>query len=114
MSLLRASADTVHMYFGCYKCDIFMYFVLISKPCLIIMWFVYILRCSDNSRYTGCTNNLENRVVRHGKGQIHYTRDKLPVKLISYTAFTDKYKAYSFERYLKSGSGMAFRNKRLI
>jgi len=91
-----------------------MIFVLISIHSLLIMWFVYILKCSDNSHYTGCTNNLEDRIVRHGKGHVHYTRDKLPVKLISCTGFTDKYKAYSFERYLKSGSGMAFRNKRLI
>lgn len=62
----------------------------------------------------GCTNNLEDRILRHNKGQVHFTRDKLPVELISYIAFTDKYKAYDFEGYLKSGSGIAFRNKRLI
>ena len=78
------------------------------------MWYVYTLRCSDNSHYTGCTNNLNDRIERHNKGQIHYTKDKLPVSLITYLAFIEKYKAYNFERYLKSGSGMAFRNKRLI
>jgi putative endonuclease len=45
---------------------------------------------------------------------VHYTKDKLPVELLTYTAFTDKYKAYQFEKYLKSGSGIAFRNKRLV
>jgi len=49
---------------------------------------------------------------RHSKGEVHYTKDKLPVQLVTYTAFSDKYKA--FEKYLKSGSGMAFRNKRLV
>ncbi len=78
------------------------------------MWFVYILQCSNYSYYTGCTNNLENRLERHNKGQVHYTKDKLPLKLITYIAFTDKYKAYNFEKYLKSGSGIAFRNKRLV
>ncbi|MCD4724612.1 MAG: GIY-YIG nuclease family protein [Bacteroidales bacterium] len=78
------------------------------------MWYVYILKCSDNSHYTGCTNNLFDRIIRHNKGQIHYTKDKLPVKLLTYIVFMDKYQAYNFERYLKSGSGMAFRNKRLI
>lgn len=78
------------------------------------MWFVYILKCADNSHYTGCTNNIKNRIERHEKGQIHYTRDKLPVELLGFIAFMEKYKAYNFERYLKSGSGMAFRNKRLI
>lgn len=78
------------------------------------MHYVYILKCSDDSFYTGCTNNLDNRLERHNKGQVHYTKDKLPVKLISYMAFYDKYKAYQFEKYLKSGSGIAFRNKRLV
>jgi putative endonuclease len=78
------------------------------------MYCVYLLKCSDNSIYTGCTSNLENRLLKHNKGQVHYTKDKLPLELITYIAFTDKYKAYNFEKYLKSGSGIAFRNKRLI
>ena len=78
------------------------------------MWYVYILKCSDNSYYTGCTNNLKERLVRHNKGQVHYTKDKLPPELLTYTAFRDKYKAFAFEKYLKSGSGVAFRNKRLV
>ena len=39
--------------------------------------------------------------------------DKLPVKLNTYIAFYDKYKAFEFEKYLKSGSGRAFAQKRL-
>ena len=78
------------------------------------MWHVYILKCSNGKYYTGCTNNLESRLVRHGKGLVHFTKDKLPIELVSYISFTDKYKAYEFEKYLKSGSGIAFRNKRLI
>jgi len=77
-------------------------------------WYVYIFKCSDNSYYTGCTSNLEDRIIRHNKGQINYTRDKLPAEIHTYTVFKDKYKAYDFEKYLKSGSGIAFRNKRLI
>ena len=78
------------------------------------MWYVYLLKCSNNNIYTGCTNNLDQRLERHNKGYIHYTSDKLPVKLITYIAFTEKHKAFLFEKYLKSGSGIAFRNKRLI
>ncbi len=78
------------------------------------MHYVYLLKCVDGSIYTGCTNNLDNRLERHNKGQVHYTKDKLPVKLETYICFQDKYKAYDFEKYLKSGSGIAFRNKRLI
>jgi len=55
------------------------------------MWFVYLLKCNDDSIYTGCTGNLEDRLDRHQKGMIHYTSTRLPVKLITYTAFEDKY-----------------------
>jgi putative endonuclease len=78
------------------------------------MWYVYILKCCDGTYYTGCTQELDSRLSKHQKGLVHYTKDKLPVMLITYIAFSEKYKAYQFEKYLKSGSGTAFRNKRLI
>jgi putative endonuclease len=78
------------------------------------MWYVYILKCSNNSYYTGCTNDLKDRIRRHNKGQVNFTKDKLPVELITYIAFSDKYKAFQFEKYLKSGSGRAFARKRLL
>ena len=40
--------------------------------------------------------------------------ENLTVKLVSYFALKDKYKAYCLEKYLKSGSGRAFLNKRII
>ena len=78
------------------------------------MWYVYFLKCNDASVYTGCTHNLDERMERHKNGYVHYTSDKLPVILIGFIAFTEKYKAFEFEKYLKTGSGIAFRNKRLI
>jgi predicted GIY-YIG superfamily endonuclease len=78
------------------------------------MWFVYTLKCSDNTYYTGCTSDLEDRLRRHSKGENTYTKYRLPVQLAGYTVFLDKYKAYKFEKYLKSGSGIAFAKKRLI
>ncbi len=78
------------------------------------MWYVYILKCSDNTYYTGCTSDLDDRLHRHSKGENIYTKVRLPVNLIGYTAFNDKYKAFAFEKYLKSGSGKAFAKKRLI
>ncbi len=78
------------------------------------MWYVYILKCNNGTFYTGCTNNLDDRLKRHNKKQVHYTANLLPVSLVTFIVFTDKYKAYDFEKYLKSGSGIAFRNKRLI
>jgi putative endonuclease len=78
------------------------------------MWFVYILKCSDNTYYTGCTSDFDDRLRRHSKGENTYTKYRLPVNLIGYVAFQNKYKAYEFERYLKSGSGIAFSWKRMI
>ena len=77
-------------------------------------WTVYILKCYDNSYYTGCTSNLDDRLKRHVRGEVLYTKSRQPVKVETEIVFTDKYKAYEFEKYLKSGSGIAFRNKRLI
>jgi len=76
------------------------------------MFYVYGLKCSKGS-YIGCTNNLKSRLIRHNKGQVNYTRDKLPVSLIFYIAVNDKNKAYKLEKYLKSGTGRVFIKKRL-
>jgi putative endonuclease len=78
------------------------------------MWYVYILKCSDGSYYTGCTSSMIDRLLRHNKGQVAYTSTRLPIDLILTIAFSNKYKAFEFEKYLKSGSGIAFRNKHFI
>ena len=72
------------------------------------MFYIYILKCQNGNLYTGCTSDLKERITRHKKGQIGATANKLPVKLISYIAINDKYKAVEFEKYLKSGSGRSF------
>jgi predicted GIY-YIG superfamily endonuclease len=72
------------------------------------MYYVYLLQCIDNKPYTGYTSDLKNRIKRHRLGQIPATKDRLPVKLQSYYAFQNKYTAFNFEKYLKSGSGRAF------
>jgi len=78
------------------------------------MWYVYILKCQDGTYYTGCSSNIQSRLIRHNRGDINYTRNRLPIQLITYLTFSNKYKAFQFEKYLKSGSGIAFRNKRLV
>ena len=44
-------------------------------------YFVYILECSDNSLYVGCTNNLERRIKQHNESKrgAHYTKIRRPV-----------------------------------
>lgn len=47
------------------------------------MFYVYILRCKDNTLYTGFTVNLEKRIETHNKGiGAKYTRGRTPVKLV--------------------------------
>lgn len=75
------------------------------------MYYVYMLLCSDSKTYLGCTDNLKERINRHEKGGVPATKERLPVKLVSYFAFQNKYTAFNFEKYLKSGSGRAFMKK---
>lgn len=77
--------------------------IVIPQP-----WYVYIMKSSNGRIYTGCTNNIEDRIIRHNSGQVLATKDNLPMTIVTYITFTDKYKAFNFEKYLKSGSGRAF------
>ena len=77
------------------------------------MYYVYSLKCKDGY-YIGCTDDLENRLKRHQKGHIPATANRLPVKLNFYFVVKDKYLAFSFEKYLKSGSGRTFIKRHLI
>jgi predicted GIY-YIG superfamily endonuclease len=78
------------------------------------MWIVYILKCADGHYYIGCTSNLESRIERHQTGQVPATQDRRPVTLITFITFSEKQKAFNFEKYLKTGSGRAVMNKRLV
>jgi predicted GIY-YIG superfamily endonuclease len=78
------------------------------------MWYVYILKCNDAKTYIGCTNNLKDRILRHSNGCIEATRQRLPIELFSYFAFNDKSRAFDFEKYLKTGSGRVFLQKRIF
>ena len=76
------------------------------------MYYVYSLKCKDGY-YVGCTDDLADRLDRHQKGQVPATHNRLPVTLEFYFAAEDRYRAFEFEKYLKSGSGRAFINKHL-
>ena len=78
------------------------------------MYYVYILRCNNSLSYTGFTENVQERFIRHQNGYVPATKTRLPVTLVFYCAFKNKYKALEFEKYLKSGAGRAFMNKRFI
>ena len=71
------------------------------------MYYVYSLKCKDGY-YVGCTDDLKERFNRHKNGQIVATKNRLPIELKFYFAIQNKYKAFEFEKYLKSGSGRSF------
>lgn len=49
----------------------------------MLPWFVYILRCKDESLYTGITVDVAKRLVVHNAGKgAKYTRSRLPVVLV--------------------------------
>jgi predicted GIY-YIG superfamily endonuclease len=75
------------------------------------MYYVYILKCKNDKSYVGCTSDLKARMERHEHGYVPATKDLLPAEMKCYFAFSDKYKAFEFEKYLKSGSGRAFTKK---
>jgi putative endonuclease len=78
------------------------------------MFYSYILKLKNNKYYSGYSSNLQKRIFDHKKGKVKATKDLLPIKLEFYAAFRSRSLALKFERYLKSSSGFAFRNKRLV
>ena len=74
------------------------------------MYYVYNLKCRDGY-YVGCTDNLKDRIERYKNGNVPPTKERRPTELVNYVALKDKYKAFEFEKYLKSGSGRAFIKK---
>ena len=77
--------------------------------------YVYLIEslAAQRERYVGVTTDFKQRLREHNGGKSSHTSKFRPWKLITYIAFTDQAKAEVFERYLKSGSGHAFANKRL-
>jgi predicted GIY-YIG superfamily endonuclease len=68
-------------------------------------FWVYILRCSDGSYYTGHTENLEKRIGMHKSGEITgYTSSKLPIKLVFSEEFPSREEALVSERRIKGWS----------
>ena len=66
------------------------------------MFWVYILKCADDSYYTGHTDNLEHRLGQHQSGtQGGYTASRLPVVLMWSQEFASREEALSAELQIK-------------
>jgi len=66
------------------------------------MYYVYIVKCSDGTLYTGFTNSLERRIKTHNKGLgAKYTRGRLPVELYYFEEYENKSDALKREYEIK-------------
>lgn len=68
--------------------------------------YVYILTCSDDTYYTGVTNDPERRVKQHNWGidKESYTYTRPPVKMVYIERFTDYKIAIAWEKRIKDWS----------
>jgi predicted GIY-YIG superfamily endonuclease len=67
------------------------------------MYYVYVLKCSDQSYYIGSTDNLERRLAQHQSGffKNSYTNSRLPVELVWSAEFATHAEAFQRERQIK-------------
>ena len=66
-------------------------------------WIVYILKCADQTLYTGITNNLDHRINEHKNGTgTKYTRGRAPFRLIYSEIYSSRSQASKREVEIKS------------
>jgi putative endonuclease len=77
--------------------------------------FVYIIRSrKDPSRYyTGVTSHVKAWLAAHNTGRCSHTARFTPWAFEVAIEFADEQRAIAFEKYLKSGSGVAFSMRHL-
>ncbi len=66
---------------------------------------VYILKCSDDSYYTGSTTQLQKRLGEHKNGEGgEWTKKRLPIELVFYQEVSGQNQAYLLEQQIKKWS----------
>ena len=71
------------------------------RECAFI-WYVYILKCCDDKLYTGITTDCDRRVDEHNDGRGgHFTRGRVPVKLVYFEKAKDRSMASKRESEIK-------------
>lgn len=64
--------------------------------------YTYILKCKDETLYTGWTNNLKKRIEDHNSGKgAKYTKSRRPVQLVYYELYDTKVDAMKREYEIK-------------
>jgi len=80
------------------------------------MYYVYIIQSVNHptQRYTGITENLNQRLVDHNDGRSVHTSKFRPWEIVVAIRLSDERKARPFEKYLKTGSGRAFMKRHFL
>lgn len=75
-------------------------------------YFVYILYSQkDKNLYTGCTNDIKNRLEKHNRGQVRATKYRRPLEIIYTEEYENKADAFNRERFLKTKWGNTFKQR---
>jgi len=65
-------------------------------------WYVYILKCADDTLYTGITTDVNRRLNEHNKGTgAKYTKTRLPVVLVAVSETSNRSEASKEEYRIK-------------
>lgn len=79
------------------------------------MYYTYVLfNKLANRYYIGFTPDLRKRLSKHLSGKVLSTKSNQNYNLVSFVGFKNRSDALDFEKYLKTGSGVAFMNKHFL
>ncbi len=71
-----------------------------------MFYYVYVLKSiKDSKLYIGYTEDLKKRIKEHWGGKVLSTKTRMPVELVFYEAYRNKYDALRREKYLKTSKG---------
>ena len=78
--------------------------VMTSDAPKITLYYLYVVRCSDSTLYTGITTDVARRIMEHNQSPkgARYTRSRRPVELIYTECFENRSKASRAEHRMKS------------
>jgi len=69
------------------------------------LFWVYVLKCKDDSFYIGQTDDIKRRIDDHKKGKVSWTKSKLPIEIILLEEYSSRKEAVNREKNLKTGFG---------
>jgi predicted GIY-YIG superfamily endonuclease len=101
---LEINCDSVEMWGG-----------TVANASFMSKRFVYVLKNAEvpPRYYTGLTSDVAARLTIHNTGRCTHTAKHRPWTVDFVIEFADERRAVAFERYLKSGSGVAFAQRHL-